>query len=401
MSVHFHAPVLQLTPPETGRLQTAALGIGVVALLGAIVLGFATESSFFQSYLMSFWFWLGLSLGALVMLVVQHLSGGPWGPLIARPLEAAVAVIPIMGLLFIPLAIAAPQLFQWTSDAYLAEHATVAAKTAYLNMPFFIIRAVIYFLIWTGAAMLYRRLSHQQDTANAGAGKLGYRLRSMSGLWLVIYVMTMTFAGVDWAMSLTPTWFSGIYPVILMMGQTITAVGFIIVVIVVLAERNATIDALLTPRRLQDLGNFLMAFTMFWAYVQVSQLIILWSNNVVETASWYVVRFGEAWIGVSAFLLFFGFFAPFMILFSRWVKRKRRMLTLVAIWSIFVQLLNIFWFIAPTFERQGFALTLADVLLFIGIGGIWLAAFARFLSTRNILPPNDPRLVAVTAEHHD
>src|SRR5690606_13776237 len=142
-----------------------------------------------------------------------------------------------------------------------------------------------------------------------------------------------------------PTWFSGIYPVIIMASQAITAIAFIIGVIVMLAERNASIDALLTPRRLQDLGNFLMAITMFWAYVQVSQLIILWSNNVVETASWYVVRLGPSWVGVSAFLLFFGFFAPFMILFSRWVKRKRRALIIVAIWSLFTQLLNYFWFI--------------------------------------------------------
>ena len=392
---------LQVTPPQTGRLQTAGLGVGVVALLGAVVLGFATDSGFFQSYLISFLFWLGLSLGAMVMLIVQHLAGGPWGPIIARPLEAAVAVIPIMGLLFIPLAFAVPQLFVWTSEAYLAEHATVAAKTAYLNLPFFIVRAVLYFVIWSAFALLYRRLSARQDAANEAAGRLGYRMRSMSGLWLVVYVMTMTFAGIDWAMSLTPVWFSGIYPVILMASQAITAIAFIILVIVMLAERNASIDILLTPRRLQDLGNFLMAVTMFWAYVQISQLIIQWSNNVVETASWYVVRLGPAWVGVSAFLLFFGFFAPFMILFSRWVKRKRRALTLVAIWSIFTQLLNYFWFIAPTFERQGFALTLSDVLLFVGLGGVWLAAFARFLSTRNILPHNDPRLVAVSAEHHD
>src|SRR5690606_16957447 len=183
---------LQVTPPQTGRLQTAGLGVGVVALLGAVVLGFATDSGFFQSYLISFLFWLGLSLGAMVMLIVQHLAGGPWGPIIARPLEAAVAVIPIMGLLFIPLAFAVPQLFVWTSEAYLAEHATVAAKTAYLNLPFFIVRAVLYFVIWSAFALLYRRLSARQDAANEAAGRLGYRMRSMSGLWLVVYVMTMT-----------------------------------------------------------------------------------------------------------------------------------------------------------------------------------------------------------------
>src|SRR5690606_37149418 len=202
MSVHLgssRAPALQLAPPETGRLQMTALGVGVVALLGAIILGFATESSFFQSYLMSFLFWLGLSLGAMVMLFTLHLSGGPWGPLIARPLEAAVDIIPIMALLFIPLVFAAPELFAWTSQAYLDEHATVAAKEAYLNLPFFIIRAVIYFAIWTGAALLYWRLSQRQDSAHEGAGRLGYRMRSMSGMWFIVYVLTMTFAGIDLA----------------------------------------------------------------------------------------------------------------------------------------------------------------------------------------------------------
>lgn len=395
-----HAPVMQLTAPNTGRLQTAALGVGIIALLGAVILGFVGGSEFFQSYLMAFLFWVGLSLGALVLLLVQHMAGGPWGAIISRPLEAAVSLLPLMGLLFIPLLFGARDLFVWTDAAFLAENATVANKTQYLNLPFFIVRAVIYFLIWSSGAILYRRLSARQDESNENAGLLGYRMKNMAGVWFVVYVMTMTFAGIDWAMSLTPVWFSGIYPVILMAGQAVTAIAFIILVIVALAARNASIDGLLTPKRLQDLGNLLMAVIMFWAYVQVSQLIILWSNNVAETASWYVLRFSDAWIGLSAFLLFFGFFAPFMILFSRWVKRKRAVLTIVAVWALVVQLLNIFWFIAPTFGRAGFPLTLSDVLLFVGLGGVWLAGFARMLTTRNVLPANDPRLLRVLVDHH-
>jgi len=391
---------MQVAAPDTARLQAAALGVGLVALLGAVILAFAGGSGFFQSYLMAFLFWVGLSLGALVMLLIQHLAGGSWGALISRPLEAAASLLPLLGLLFIPLLFGARELFVWTDAAYLAEHATVANKTQYLNLPFFIVRAVIYFLVWSSAALLYRRLSARQDDNDVAAGRLGYRMKSMSGAWFVVYVMTMTFAGIDWAMSLTPTWFSGIYSVILMSGQAITAIAFIILVIVALAARNASIDALLTPKRLQDLGNLLMAVTMFWAYVQVSQLIILWSNNIVETASWYTLRMGPDWLGLSAFLLFFGFFAPFMILFSRWVKRKRTVLVSVAVWALLVQLLNVFWFIAPTFGRVGFPLTLTDVLLVIGIGGVWLAAFARMLSSRNVLPANDPRLLRVMAEQH-
>ncbi|HLV11133.1 MAG TPA: hypothetical protein VKY42_01675, partial [Trueperaceae bacterium] len=343
---------------------------------------------------------LGLSLGALVLSFAQHLAGGPWGSLVARPLESAMTLIPLMALLFVPVLLGMNQLYPWTDAAYVAEHPTVAAKTEYLNVPWFVIRAVVYFAVWTGAALLYRRTSLRQDEDAPNAGTIGYRLRSASGLWFVFYVLTMTFAGIDWAMSLTPVWFSGIYPVIIMASQAITAIAFAILAITWLAARNPSIDALLTPRRLQDLGNFLLAFTMFWAYTQVSQLIIQWSNNVVETASWYVVRLGPGWVGVSAFLLFFGFFAPFFVLFSRWVKRKRRALSIVAVWALFTQAVNYFWFIAPTFGREGFALTLTDVLVFVGIGGIWLAAFARQLASRQVLPANDPRLVAAAMEHH-
>lgn len=391
---------LQFEPPDTSRLQTGALAVGVIALVGAAVLGFGNATGFFQSYLMAFLFCIGLSLGAFILMVVQNMAGGSWGALISRPLEAATALLPLMAILFIPLIFGMDKLFIWTNADYLASHAIVANKTAYLNVPFFIVRAVIYFALWTLAALLYRRLSAKQDENGQDGGKLGYRMKSMSGLWLVVYVMTMTFAGIDWAMSVTPTWFSGIYSVILMISQAITAMAFIILVLISLAGRNASIDALLTPKRLQDLGNFLMAFTMFWAYTQVSQLMIIWSNNIVETADWYVLRLGPEWVGLSAFLLFFGFFAPFMILFSRWVKRKRRTLAIVAVWAIVVQILNIIWFLVPAFGRTGAQVTLTDVLMFVGMFLVWLAAYARMLSSRNVLPVHDPRLLRATAEHH-
>ena len=395
-------PTLHLAPPATARLQTTALGVGVIAVLGAAVLGFFGDGQFFQSYLMAFLFWLGLSLGALVLLFTQHLAGGPWGPMIARPLESAATLVPLMALLFVPVLIGARELYVWTDPAYVAGHPTVAAKSEYLNMTWFVIRAVVYFVVWTAAALVYRRTSLRQDEEQGkAAGTLAMRLRSAAGMWFVFYVLTMTFAAIDWAMSLTPVWFSGIYPVIIMASQAITAIAFAILAITWLAARNPSIDALLTPRRLQDLGNFLLAFTMFWAYTQVSQLIIQWSNNVAETATWYVVRLGPGWVGLAAWLLFFGFFAPFFVLFSRWVKRKRRALSIVAVWALVTQALNYFWFLAPTFGREGFALTLADVLVFIGIGGIWLAAFARQLGSQQVLPANDPRLIAaVSSEHH-
>lgn len=391
---------LKLPPLDTGKLQLGSLVIGLIALAGAAVLGFTQAGGFFQSYLIAYLFVLGLSLGSLMLLFVVHMAGGSWGALITRPLEAAASLVPMLALLFIPVLFAMKDLYPWTDPAYVAQWHMVEAKTSYLNTTFFIIRAVILFALWSLGAYLYRSMGRKQDDSEGEAGKTGYRMKNMAGLWIVIFILTMTFASVDWAMSLTPIWFSGIYPGIFIAGQVITALALIILTMVSLARTNPTIDRLLTPKRLQDLGNLLMAVTMFWAYTHISQLMIQWSNNISETASWYVVRLGPDWVGYSAFLLFFGFFAPFMILFSRWVKRKRRALSIVAVWALVVQALAMIWMIAPSLGRAGSPVSLTDVLLLIGMIGIWLALYARALGSRNVLPANDPRLVKVVSEHH-
>ncbi len=391
---------LKLPPIDTAKLQMGSLVVGAIALIGAIILGFTGAGDFFQSYLVSFIFFLGLSLGALMLLFTVHLAGGSWGAMIVRPLEAAAAVLPFMALLFIPIIFGMNDLFPWTSAEYVASEPTVAAKTAYLNTAFFIIRAAILFGIWIFGAYLYRSAGRRQDEGKGDPGQTGYRMKNLGGLWIVIYILTMTFAAFDWAMSLTPVWFSGIYPSIIMASQVISALALVIIVMVVLAKNNPTIDKILTPKRLQDLGNMLMAVIMFWAYLHISQLIILWTNNISETASWYVVRFGPQWMGVSVFMLVFGFSAPFFILFSRWVKRRRRALTIVAVWALLMQLLNTYWLLVPAFSRNGAEITLMDVLLLVGLGGIWLALYSRALSARNVLPSNDPRLVNVVVEHN-
>lgn len=391
---------LKLPPIDTSKLQMGGLAVGAIALIGAIILGFTGAGDFFQSYLVSFIFFLGLSLGALMLLFTVHLAGGSWGAMIIRPLEAAAAVLPFMALLFIPIIFGMNDLFPWMNAAYVDSEPTVAAKTLYLNPAFFIIRAAILFGIWILGAHLYRSASRRQDESQGDPGQTGYRMKNLGGLWIVIYILTMTFAAFDWAMSLTPVWFSGIYPSIIMSSQVISALALVIIVMVFLAKDNPTIDKLLTPKRLQDLGNMLMAVIMFWAYTHVSQLIIQWTNNIAETASWYVVRFDSGWMGVSVFMLFFGFFAPFFILFSRWVKRRRRALTIVAVWALLMQLLNTYWLLVPAFGRSGAEITLLDVLLLVGLGSIWLALYARALSARNVLASNDPRLVNVVVEHN-
>ena len=384
------------------RFQLGGLILGLLSLGAIVGLGFLQGlDAMFESYLLGFLIWTGLSLGCLIFLYVQHLAGGSWGALVRRPLEAGGMTIFLMAILFVPLLLGLGSLYEWTNAEFLAAHPIVASKTLYLNIPFFIGRSAFYFVVWGFGAWFFFKRAQDQDDNPENATKIGFKLKQMGGFWIAIHVMTVTFAMIDWSMSLTPEFFSGIYPVIYMIGQAIFAVCFVIFVTVWMAGRSAEVDELLTSKRLQDLGNFLMAFTMFWAYTSFAQLIILWSNNVVETNPYYLLRFGNLWKGIGLFLMFFGFFAPFLILFSRWVKRKRAALVSIAVWAVIIRLTDVYFFVVPEYGREGLQLTLTDVGAVVGIGALWLAAFAYFYGSRPPLPLNDPRLLPHDEHAHE
>lgn len=376
---------------SVSRPVVVALALGLLGLVAGLLIGTA-GATFFGAYLMAFLFWTGLSLGALVLLAVNHMAGGSWGALIRRPLEAMVAALPLTALFFVPLLFGIGALYPWADPVYVAAHPLVEFKAGYLNTPWFIIRGAVYFAAWIAMAWFFLRTAREQDDRPAEAGRLGYRMRTVGGPAIVVYVIAMTLAAIDWGMSLTPEWWSGIYSLIFMIGQAISAKALVILAIIWLARRDAKVDALLTWKRLQDLGNFLMAFIMFWAYVNVSQLVIQWSNNIVETNTFYVLRFDvEPWRGMGIYLAVAGFAMPFLILLSRWVKRRRSALAFMAGWALLNQALHVYWYIAPEVGRTGLPLA-GDVLLFLGLGGVWLAFVLRSLASRSLIPANDPRL---------
>ncbi len=381
-----------MTPSvAVSRPLMVALGLGVVGLGVGAVVGL-TEGSFFGAMLMAFMFWTGMSLGALALLAVNHMAGGSWGAVVRRPLEAMVSALPLAALFFIPVLFGVTTLYPWADPVYVAAHPLVEFKVAYLNVPWFIIRGVLYFAAWIALAWFFLRNAREQDARSGDAGRIGYRMKSVGGLAIVAYVVTVTLASIDWGMSLTPEWWSGIYGVIFMISQAICAMALTILAIVWLANRDGRVDELLTEKRLQDLGNFLMAFIMFWAYVNISQLMIQWSNNIVETNTFYVLRFDvEPWRGMGIYLAVAGFALPFLILFSRWVKRQRAALAFMAGWAILNQAVHTYWFLAPEVGRTGLPVA-ADVLVFLGLGGLWLAFVLRSLASRSLVPENDPRL---------
>lgn len=388
------------TTIATARPAVIALALGVVGLAAGLASTLG-NGGLPGALLMGFVFWLGLSAGGLGLLVVNHMAGGSWGAVVRRPLEAMVSALPIALLFFVPIAFFIPQLYPWADAAYVEAHKLVAWKAGYLDATWYVIRSLLYFALWVVAAWIYLRGAREQDAADLGrAGLIGYRLKATAGLWLVVYVLTMTLAVTDWTMSLTPEWWSGIYGLIFMIGQAIAAMALVILTMTWLAGRSPRVDGLLTEKRLQDLGNFLMAFVMFWAYVNVSQLIIQWTNNIVETNTFYVLRlYEQPWQGLGVYLLVAGFFLPFLILFSRWVKRARAALAFMAGWALLNQALHVYWYVAPEIGRAGLP-GFGDVAIFLGLGGIWFAAFLRSLGARSVVPERDPRLLAAEHAHH-
>ena len=373
--------------PELKGLQQRLLIAGAV---GAVisVLGFLLNSrQFFQSYLMAYMLWLGVTLGCLALGMVHQLSGGAWGVLIRRPIGAAARVIPLMTVLFLPIALGVMRIYQWTNADLVAHDEALQHKQLYLNVPFFLTRAAIYFLAWNALSYFLNRWSLEQD--RTGDPRIARRMQMLSGGGLVAYGLTITFASFDWMMSLEPHWYSTIYGVLILGGQGLSSLAFLIIVLVWLSRRPP-LDQIVVPAHFHDLGNLMLAFVMLWAYFSFSQYLIIWAGNLPAEIGWYLHRMQTGWRPIAAVLMLFHFALPFVVLLSRTVKRQGRLLVRVAIAVLMVRLVDLWWLIGPEFHTDGIAVSWMDAWIPLSMGAIWLAAFIYQLRGRAILPIHDP-----------
>lgn len=377
--------------PGLKRIQTRSLVIGIAGL-GLCVLGgvFAREQ-FFRSYLIAYMFWLGITLGCLPIVMLYHLTGGAWGSVIRRLLESGTRTLPLMALLFLPLLAGIHYLYDWAQPVEVASDALLQHKSPYLNVPFFIIRVLIYFAAWMIFAFYLNKWSSEQDqTGNIG---LMRRFQLLSGPGIIVYGLTMTFASVDWAMSLEAHWFSTIYGMLFIVGQVLAAFSFVIPVLAIMARREPLADVL-TPNHFKDLGNLVLTFVMLWAYLSFSQFLIIWSGNLTEEIPWYLRRIQNGWQWVALLLLLFHFFVPFLLLLSRTAKRRMQTLSLIAVAILFMRLVDVYWLIDPAFYPNRPMIHWLDVVATVGIGGVWIWAFLWQLRKKPLLPLQDPNLVA-------
>jgi hypothetical protein len=377
--------------PALARLQRWGLVAGFWGLLAGIIGAFLNVDQFLRSWLIGFLFCLGLSMGSLALLMMQHMSGGQWGLVARRVCEAASRNLPFVALLFIPLLFGLPRLYPWAvPGAAQADH-VVQMKSLYLNVPFFIFRAVLFFAIWTLCSWLLNAWSAGQDRGEVAVHPADTRrFRVVSAPGLLVYVITMTFAAIDWIMSLDPHWYSTIFGFILVAGQGLAAFALVIAVLAWLSDVEPLATYLSARLHFLDLGKLLLAFVMLWAYFSFSQLLIIWSGNLPEEIPFYYARFRGGWQYVSMLILIGHFTLPFILLLSRDLKRRPHLLAQVALGILVMRVIDLVWLVEPMFKHEGFPIHWMDVALPAGLTGVWVFLFARNLRSRALLPLNDP-----------
>ena len=385
---------LYAPPPVAGRIQQWSFIVGLIGVVLCVLGALFRPALFLQSYLFGYLFVLGIALGCMAILMLQYLTGGDWGVVIRRTLEAAMRTLPALVVGFLPIVFGMRSLYIWARPADVAA-AGLDYRTEYLNVPFFIVRAIVYFAVWLAMAYLLNKWSRQQDRADDF--RLLPKLRAMSGPGLVIYAVTITFAGFDWVMSLNPEWFSTIFGLLIIGGQALSAIAFVILVSVLLSMRDPMAQVF-QPRHFHDLGKLLLAFVMVWAYLSFSQLLIVWSGNLPQEIPFYVPRLESSWRWVGVMLIVLHFALPFVLLLSRDLKRHARALAAVAGFVLAMRLVDLFWLIAPEFRRRGLGVDWLDPVTVIGISGLWFAIFIWQLKQRPLLPLRDPHLADALSE---
>jgi hypothetical protein len=394
---------LDLTAPEVVRkISHRSLVIGGVFAVIAIILAFIHPDEFYRAYLLGFMCWLGVALGSMAILMIRHLTGGGWGTVIRRILGAAMRTLPLLFVLFIPMFFGIRKVYIWAQplgnieDKHLREHLEQITQT-YLTVNGFVIRAVFYFAVWNVLSFLLSKWSMQTDSPNAPDNS--GRFKAVSGPGLILYGFTISFAAIDWVMSLDPSWISTIFGLIILIGEVLSAMCFAVVVERILFDYKP-MSEMLKPDFVHDHGKWMLAFIMVWAYFNFSQWLIIWAGNLPAEITFYLRRLNGGWGSIGLILVLFHFVIPFATLLSRPFKRNIRKLVWVAVLLLLMGWLDLLWIIEPTFSKT-LAITVADIVVPIAIGGIWLWYFFRNLASLPLLPAYDTDAHEVLQPAHD
>jgi hypothetical protein len=374
-------------------LVTSGLVLGALGLVATLLLGFRAPRETLFAYLIAFWYWLGLALGGITLVMANHSAGAKWNVTVRRIGENFGAVIPLFIVLFIPLLLGAKHIWYWVSPAEpVSEELAhlLAHKRPYLNMKFFAVRQVIYFAVWSWFALRLRSLSIRQD--ETGDASFTQRMRAMSPVGMLIFVLTVTFASFDWLMALQPTWYSTIFGLYAYTGGFVASLALVCLIVTGLRAAHTPWGNLLTVDQQHNLGKLLLAFTAFWAYMAFSQYMLIWAGNLPEELVWIVSRSKGVWRPMGQLLIVGQFVLPFFLLLSRDLKRSTRGLAAVSVWILALHYIDVYWIVMPAEDYQHIGFSLAHITSFLGIGGLSVALCAYLVRGAAPVPVKDPFL---------
>jgi hypothetical protein len=387
--------------PNLERAQRTALIAAAVGVVVFLIIAFTPLAGdfpltqAFTSYLVGYIFWFGVPMGCLVVLMIQYLSGGAWGVLLRPVLEACVRTLPLLAVLFVPVCISffmgSSSPYPWARplDSVAVGDALDELKAlAWLMNPWFVMgRSVLYYAVFLILAYCMLTWSAWWRRGDAAAGE---RLPGLSGPGLVFYGVFMTFAAIDWVMSLEPFWVSSIFPPIVAMGQINS--GFATATaIIILVSGYPPLRGRVLPKHLRDFGGLLLTFVIFWTYFAFSQFIIIWAGNLPEETTYYLKRSEGGWYWTGPVLIVFRFGVPFLLLLFRDVKDHGPRLFWVAIGILVMQFFDTLWWIEPSFPHEGSSCYwLLDIAAFVAIGGVWVWRLAQILRQTALEPVHGP-----------
>lgn len=384
-------------PGELNQIKLLALGVGGIATLVWAVGLYLDSEQALRSWLLGFVVWCGIGIGSIGILLLQYLTGGAWGVVIRRCAEAAARTLPVIVLLFVPIAAGVTKLYEWTHLG--ADDHVIDARGWYMTVWGWTLRSVIYFAIFGIIAYLLTKWSANQDSSASyedAARWLG-KATAFSGPTMVVFALTVTFAVVDWVMTLEPHWFSTIFGLLFVVGWTLSCICFIVIVLTFLSDK-VPMNRVIGPRHLHDLGKLMLALVMVWAYFNFSQYLIIYSGNIPEETVWFIKRSTGAWGWMAWGLILFHFAAPFLILLQQGFKKKPPRLAMVAAFILIMRCVDMFFLIGPSprihpHGAQGaFIVSWMDFVGLFAVGGIWIWYFLDQLGRRPLVPINDPFL---------
>ena len=380
---------------EKGTFMTRKfIFISIVGILLSLV-GYYNDPRFFHSYLVTYLFFLTLSLGGLFFVLAHHMFGADWSTSLRRIPENLMLLAPLMLILSIPIICNFDSLYQWTNPEYWDHHSLLEGKKAYLNKPFFFIRIGICFTVWFVLISRLYTLSLNQKTA---ADKI--KIKNTSAAGIALFALTISFFGFDAIMSLDPSWFSTMFGVYIFSGSFLSATAFVTLMALFLRSKGILIDEI-NRKHYANLGKVLFAFTVFWAYIGGFQYYIIWYGNLPEETYWFIQRWEGPWKYLSIFLIFGHFVVPFFILIFNRLKRSRVVLGVMSTFFLFLHWIDMYWLVMPNYFRDSHGyikeeelnnlsiLSWTDLSITIAIGGLLMAVFWRLFKTNSIVPSND------------